>query len=280
MQINRSSEPENIIFYHTPCFLIYDSPEVKEYPLHWHNAYEIIMPSENSFTVTVDNQEYILNENDILIIPPGALHSLRAQQGRRIIMLCDNGMINNNPALNEINIIFSNTVWINNDYDIGFISSLNSIINSMLRIYNEQPPFCETILFNHLLSFLIKIGADEKNTSEKNKTTNSDKLTLIKKYIDSFYTEPITLDSLAAAIGYSKFYLSRILSGSGVSFTDMLNERRIKAAESMLHDRSRPITRIAMDSGFTSITTFNRIFLKIKGCTPTRFRRLYSNNNL
>ena len=30
-----------------------------------------------------------------------------------------------------------------------------------------------------------------------------------------------------------------------------------------------------MQVGFSSLTTFNRVFRDIKGCTPTEFRKLY-----
>lgn len=279
MPIKQNYEPENVVFYQTPCFLIYDSPEVKEYPMHWHNAVEILMPTENIFPVVCGNTEYILQENDILIIPPGELHELKAQKGRRIIMLCDNAMLKDNPALSEINMLLSKPVWINNNHDSSFISELNVIIIDMLSIYDASPPFCETVLYHKLLSFLLKIAEYEKNIADKEISINSGKLDIIRKYIDSCFMNPITLDDLAEAAGYSKYHLSRILNRSGTSFSELLNERRIKAAEIMLHDDSRTVTQIAMDSGFTSITTFNRTFRRIKHCTPMSFREMYRDKN-
>jgi len=41
-------------------------------------AAEILMPTENIFPVVCGDKEYILKENDILIIPPGELHNLKA----------------------------------------------------------------------------------------------------------------------------------------------------------------------------------------------------------
>ena len=102
----------------------------------------------------------------------------------------------------------------------------------------------------------------------------------IKKYTDSFFENPITLDSLAEALGYSKYHISRILNSNGVSFNEMLNARRIKAAETMLRDNNSAVTQIAFNAGFTSITTFNRVFRKIKGCTPSEFREMYCEKNI
>lgn len=278
MQKKHSAAPENIVFYKTTCFLIYDSPEFKEYPMHWHNAVEILMPIENIFPVICGETEYILKENDILIIPPGEIHNLKAQKGRRIIMLCDNAMISDNPALKEFSPILSKPVWINNSFDNKFVSSLNEIIMDMVKTFDNPPPFCEALLYHKLITFFLKI-AEYKADTEKDKKS-ADKTELIRKYIDSFYMNQITLDTLSEAIGYSKYHISRLLTGSGVSFSDLVNARRIKAAEIMLHDDSFSVTQAALNSGFTSITTFNRAFKKIKGCTPTRFREMYRERNI
>ena len=279
MPKKHNTAPENIVFYKTPCFLIYDSPEFKEYPTHWHNAVEILMPTENIFPVVCGNREYILKENHILVIPPGELHNLKAQKGRRIIMLCDNAMLNDNPALNELSTVLSRTLWINDDFDSKLRSNLNGIITDMLGIFDNAPPFCEAILYQKFISLLLKIAEYKSRGENEEKNKDSDKTELFKKYIDSSYMNQITLDSLADAVGYSKYHISRILNSSGISFSDMLNSRRIKAAEIMLRDDSFTITQAAFSAGFTSITTFNRVFRKIKGCTPTRFREMYQEKN-
>lgn len=275
-----NTTPENIDFNRTPCFWIYDSPEYKEYPMHWHNAFEILMPTENIFPVICGDTEYILKENDILIIPPGELHNLKAQHGRRIIMLCDNAMINGNPALNELNSFFSVPIWINKDYESTFISKLNEAIMEMVRIFDNTPHFCETILYQKFIMLLLKIAEYKNNTGIDKKRISPGKTELIHKYIDNYYMNPITLDTLSKAIGYSKYHISRILSSNGISFNDMLNAKRIRVAETMLRDNDSTITQIAFNAGFTSITTFNRVFRKVKGCTPTEFREMYQEKNV
>ena len=268
-------EPEKVVFWHTPCFLIYDSPEFKEYPMHWHDSIEILMPTENVFPVVCGSREYLLKENDVLIIPSGELHNLKAQKGKRIIMLCDNAMFKDNPALSEINMMLSKPLWL--ESTCGIAELVSSTINDMVKIYDEQPLLCETILYQKLIYIFMKIAAFEKGDRQKNKSFRN--MELIKKYIDKYYMKQITLGKLAEAVGYSKYHLSRVMNGSGVSLVDMLNERRIKEAETLLHNENRAVTQIAMDVGFSSITAFNRAFRKIKGCTPTQFRSMYKDKN-
>ena len=275
MNTNHNIAPENITFNRTPCFWIYDSPEYKEYSMHWHNAVEILMPTENVFPVICGDKEYILNENDVLIIPPGELHNLKAQHGRRIIMLCDNAMFKDNPALAEVCRIFSQPVWINESYNKGFVSELNETITEMVRIFDSAPSFCETLLYEMLIEILLKIARHNNSIGSK----SDEKADLIKRYIDKFYMNPITLDSLSEAVGYSKFHISRFFTKNNTSFSDMLNTRRIKAAEMLLRNENTPITQIAMNVGFSSITSFNRSFRKFKDCTPTQFRKMYREGN-
>ena len=275
MNTTHNTAPENIDFNRTPCFWIYDSPEYKEYSMHWHNAVEILMPTENIFPVVCGDKEYILKETDILIIPPGKLHNLKAQRGRRIIMLCDNAMFKDNPALAEVCRIFSQPVWINENYSRGFVSELNEAVMEMVRIFDSSPLFCETLLYEKLIEILMKIAKYDKSTENK----SNEKAEQIKRYIDTFYMNDITLDSLSEAAGYSKFHMSRFFKKNNTSFTDMLNARRIKEAEIMLRNDNTSVTQIAMNVGFSSITTFNRAFRKFKDCTPTQFRGMYREEN-
>lgn len=46
------------------------------YSTHWHDAQEIIIPLEENYTVIVQGTTYQLKPGDILIVPPGALHSI------------------------------------------------------------------------------------------------------------------------------------------------------------------------------------------------------------
>ncbi len=275
MNSNHNTAPENIVFNRTPCFWIYDSPEYKEYSMHWHNAVEILMPTENIFPVVCGDKKYILNEKDILIIPPGELHNLKAQHGRRIIMLCDNAMFKDNPALAEVCRIFSQPVLVNENYSRGFVSELNEIVMEMVRIFDSSPLFCETLLYEKLIEILLKIASYNKSTDKK----SDENAELIKRYIDMFYMNSVTLESLSEAIGYSKFHVSRFFARNNTSFSDMLNARRIKEAEIMLKNENTPVTQIAMNVGFSSITTFNRAFRKFKDCTPTQFREMYREGN-
>ena len=57
-----------------------------------------------------------------------------------------------------------------------------------------------------------------------------------------------------------------------MTFLEFLTTERIKKAEILLADPNISITEIAMRTGYTNLSTFNRTFKINKGCTPREFR--------
>ncbi|MCC8137722.1 MAG: AraC family transcriptional regulator [Clostridiales bacterium] len=90
-------------------------------------------------------------------------------------------------------------------------------------------------------------------------------------------TTRLSLETVADVAGFSKYHFSRIFKEcSGYNFYDYLCLLRIKAAENLLMSKEHSITEVALLSGFSSLSTFNRMFKKKKGCTPSEYRALCS----
>ena len=108
-----------------------------------------------------------------------------------------------------------------------------------------------------------------------------EKFNMIFDYIDKNYTDDLSLDTVSGVAGFSKFHFSRLFKQfTDMSFYDYLNQRRVRAAETLLLDPDIPITEIAMRSGFSSISTFNRVFKSFKECTPSEFKKMYRTKKL
>ena len=95
-------------------------------------------------------------------------------------------------------------------------------------------------------------------------------------YVNENYMDDVTLDNLAAYAGFSRYTLSRMFrQHTGATFTQYLNKRRITMAEELLAGTKMPVTQVALQCGFNSIATFNRVFRDVRGCTPTQYRLIY-----
>jgi AraC-like DNA-binding protein len=102
---------------------------------------------------------------------------------------------------------------------------------------------------------------------------------------DKSYLNPeLTIDELAASIGCSRHHLSQAMNEMlGQSFYDCINHYRVEEAKLLLSSpgrNSHKIASLAFDAGFNTISTFNEVFKKFTGLTPSQFRKQREENNL
>lgn len=94
-----------------------------------------------------------------------------------------------------------------------------------------------------------------------------------KPHLDS----GLTLQQLADRLGWSSHNLSEVINGRlGATFHDFVNGYRVEEAKRKLLDPNRAhqtVLAVALDSGFRSKSTFNKIFKRFTGLTPSVFRR-------
>lgn len=94
-----------------------------------------------------------------------------------------------------------------------------------------------------------------------------------KQFIQDKQADDISLGDVARAVNTSTFYFCKLFKKTtGLNFTEYLSRVRIEKAKNLLLNPNLRISEIAFAAGFQSLTHFNRIFRKIAGESPTRFR--------
>jgi AraC-like DNA-binding protein len=85
----------------------------------------------------------------------------------------------------------------------------------------------------------------------------------------------LRLGRLAEYINVNPHQLSQIINGElGKSFACYVNEFRIRnACELLINNSEKSVTDIALESGFSSKSSFNTIFKKQTGLTPSEYRK-------
>ena len=93
------------------------------------------------------------------------------------------------------------------------------------------------------------------------------------EYMENNYKEKLTLSELAEKMFVSQWHLSKLLNKhTKKSFSDLLNEIRIKKAKQLLKDPSLRVGDVAEMVGFSDIAHFSRVFKKYTEMSANEYR--------
>ena len=108
---------------------------------------------------------------------------------------------------------------------------------------------------------------------EPHETANSFIVKNAMKYIDEHYNEKLTLPEVAEKTYVSQWHLSKLLNKEmKKSFSEILNDTRIKRAKKLLEDSSLRIGDVAREVGFLDFAHFSRVFKKVEGISANEYR--------
>ena len=99
------------------------------------------------------------------------------------------------------------------------------------------------------------------------------RLKRVLDYIANSLEENISLSQLAAIAGMSPHYFSELFKQStGRTPHNYVVRERIERAKQRLRDPKCSIVEAGLDAGFQNSSHFARIFRRLEGITPSRFR--------
>ncbi|MCF0196616.1 MAG: helix-turn-helix transcriptional regulator [Bacteroidaceae bacterium] len=147
-------------------------------------------------------------------------------------------------------------------------------------VKNQTPDFMSLLQFEEIL-YLLSTSTDchqlaASSFSKVHLSTDSRRVNRVEEEINRNYSKELPLEHLSAIAGmtptaFSRFFKQR----AGRTVSEYIVDIRIGHACRQLVDTTMTIAEICYDCGFSNISSFNRIFRKKKGCTPTTFRENY-----
>lgn len=275
---------ETVDFKSNVYFMLYDNNKCESYPTHWHVPLEIIMPIKNNYLVTCYDTPFDLKEGDILLIAPAVLHSMTAMPGQRLIIQLDISMLHLLKEFESILSLMSPYLLITPETTPSIYEKAQELIIEISNEYNMGELLSRASIYSKLIELIVLIG---RNLTLTHPTLSHhlpkqkeymERFLTICDYINTHYSENLTLDKVADLSGFSKYHFSRLFKEfTNVSFYKYVNQKRIENAEKLLLNSEHNITEIAIACGFNSVSSFIRMFKLITNCTPTEFKNMYFN---
>jgi len=147
---------ETLNYKQSTSIKLYDNDEYEDYPAHWHTNPEIIMPTENIYTVECYNQIITLREGDIVLICPGCIHTLYApEKGRRIIFQADINPLRFMKEIETLVTIISPLIVITPE---DFPSIYDKVKSLLLKIKNEYLSGFSKFYFSRLFKQFTNVS--------------------------------------------------------------------------------------------------------------------------
>ncbi len=165
------------------------------------------------------------------------------------------------------NIIFTITVLFGNmEYDV------KDLENKKFMYFNSIDEASSARDVVELLNQFI--AEAQKIISLKGKKASKSNMKLILEYIEEHYAEPLTLTGVANHFHFNASYLSSYFaSNHSEGFIEYLNKIRIEEAAKLLINENLPISEISGIVGYSDHSYFCKVFKKIKGLSPSQYRR-------
>lgn len=277
---------ETINYGNSMGIRMFHNVDYEDYPEHWHTAIEIIMPIHEGYNVIVGEKKYCLREGDILILNSGTLHALEAPPtGERIVLQFSDYLLYSLREMETLLNLLPPVMFFSEEDDSQRLYSfVKRQMDAIVVEYDQEKTFFGAGIYARLIEIFIYIGRNAIWGDRKRKNVIIDNNPTKKKeymesvmsactYINQHYQEPLSLEEIADVSGFSRFHFTRIFKQCmNMTFYEYLNQKRISKAEELLSTTSQSVTEIAMNSGFSSISAFNRTFKSVKGCSPSVYR--------
>ena len=271
-------------------FTAYYPDNKMDYPLHFHEDFELNLTLNGNGSRIVGNQVDIFTTQDLILVGPNILHCYKKQNDEEA-NICDVYIVQFNKDLHLYPILATTRLHhikdLLNRATNGGIKFSNKIIDKLKdnikKVVNAKD-FEQFILFLELLNDLAKAEEQEYLTISMNKKgadilyslPKNRRINKIIEFVELNYRKKILLEDIGEMVGMSSGSVSKFFKKKTQhNFSDFLNFYRVNCATQMLIETELFISEVCYSSGFENISNFNRVFKEQLKCTPSEYRTRY-----
>lgn len=244
---------------------------------HTHNYYEFYFFFGGKVSIFIENDEFVLREGDMIIIPPGTNHHLnildKSIPYQRCIFwisqdFCDHMLQISSDLVYPLQ---KAAVTKKNIYHFDFFT-FNELKTKMFRIIREMRgnrfgKATRISLSVHDFMFSISRNVYElDNPSQMRKDNSLYENILI--YVDEHITEDLSLESISKEFFISKYHVSHVFTENfGTSLHQYIIKKRLTLCINAIISGT-DISEVYLLCGFKDYSSFYRAFKKEYGKSP------------
>ena len=240
-----------------------------DFPAHVHDDIELVYTKHGQGTAYCDGKKYTLRDGTWFLAFPNQVHHYAdCADGEYWVLI-----------MKPFDLLRYGEVFMKGVPDSAvhcFEDGNDDALGFLLEIacreydrdgYSDVIAAYLTVIFGKLLPFFsVRKAEFSRETVLK-----------ILQYCTAHYKEELTVASVADGLDLSRSCVSHIFSTRmSMNFCNYINLLRLSEAEKLLNNKNYTVTEVASMSGFPTIRTFNRAFLKKHGISPSAYRKQQS----
>lgn len=135
----------------------------------------------------------------------------------------------------------------------------------------KEPQYQSMLRLLHI--FAVHLSECANALSLEAESAKSVSVTKAKVIVQANSADDISLGRVAKAVNVSAGYFSELFhQTTGLTFTEYVARVRVEKVKNLLANPRLQITTIAYDTGFKSLSQFNRVFKRLCGVSPSDYR--------
>lgn len=259
---------------------IEDTTSNEKFYLHDHDSYEILLFLEGDAKFVIEGNDYFLETGDVIIVRKHEMHRVYHNSNatyHRVVLMVEPNFFSNHNCMNyetqfaNAQMGIANIIKAKNVRSCGLYDAFMRLKKVSVDYSLTNEPVVDAIVIE-ILYYINRSGifsTPDVHDSQVEKVIS---------YINTHYTEDISLDTLENIFFLSKHHLCRIFrKATGLTIHEYISRKRINKVKE-LRKIGKSISDAAMLSGFCDYSCFYRTYKKLMGCSPKEdVDRFYSN---
>ena len=160
---------------------------------------------------------------------------------------------------------------------IAFYGTTKIKAGALLKKLNGLPAFDQLLLLIQIFQLLATSKEytllNTRPIASHAVIKEQERMHQIYKYVEAHFQEPIKINDIAKKVNLTDAAFCKYFKKSTkLTYTDFVNQYRVNHSKKLLMQDAN-VTEACYDSGFESLSYFNKTFKKITGQNPSLFRK-------
>jgi AraC-like DNA-binding protein len=236
---------------------------------HWHEDIELVFITAGQQCLGINQRQLTLTAGSAVLIAPSDIHYYsKPDKVDGFMFICPAELIGHDLPNHSMHWQIGST---------GKLETLTRLASQLVHEMTEREPYYELAAQGFLHLVITHLMRPDQAVACINLDRADHPRTLVMQdilaYLDENFRETIGRDTVTDRFHLSAAHFTRTFkAATGLTFTEYLTQLRLENACHDIGQTYSPITEIALNNGFSSIRTFNRLFRKVLHKTPSSLR--------